>query len=631
MDEYRTEDRLERAIALHESGRLADAEAAYLQILDVDPNQPDALNLLGVILQNRGEFARSIELISRALEIDADFPEALTNLARAQCAFGQPQRAVDAARRAMALDTELPVAPLILCRALLELKDFPAACVAGGQATGLAPESCEAHALLGQALSGWGDWTESAACYQVALDLKPAQTAVRVKLAAALTEGGHYEPAIAHLRQAATEAPNAFPYHAALGVALRRSQDVRGSMAAFQRALELSSNWPEVWRMQGENFDALGRFDDAAICYRRSLELEPSSAATRRNLAEIGRLDDESTQIARLGEVLVNADVPATDRIAAGFALGTLFDRSAAYDRAFHAFDTANKLARIDYAQKGEVFEADAVRKDVDARIAQFSHAALAMARLKGDLSEQPVFVVGMPRSGTTLIEQIAASHKRVHGVGETLDIPKIVTRLEPLQPGVPSALWDAEMVRREAAAHLARLRLVAGDVDRVVDKLPDNALRLGQIATLFPRARVIICRRDLRDVCLSSYFQSFDEPTPWSLDLLDCGIRTREIARLLDHWIDVQPVRILEMHYEHLVGDLEGQSRRLIDFLGLDWDPACLDFHKTQRQVLSASQWQVRQPLYSSSVGRWRHYRQHLGPLFKGLGDRVRDEASAL
>lgn len=241
---------------------------------------------------------------------------------------------------------------------------------------------------------------------------------------------------------------------------------------------------------------------------------------------------------------------------------------------------------------------------------------------MKGDPSEVPVFVVGMPRSGTTLVEQIAASHARVHGVGETMHMNDIVKRMEKRHLGLPPALWNAAFVHHEAQDHLARLRSIGGDVDRVVDKLPDNILVLGQIATLFPRARVILCRRDLRDVGLSCYFQHFQDANPWTLDLFDCGARAREITRLMQHWLSVRPLRILEVHYEDMVGDLEGQSRRVIDFLGLDWDPACLDFHKTERKVLSASQWQVRQPLYSSSIGRWRHYRRHVEPLIQGLGD---------
>jgi tetratricopeptide (TPR) repeat protein len=631
MDKLDASDVLDSAIALHEAGRVGEAEKLYLQILECDPNEPDALNLLGVILQERGELARSIELISRALKIEPNFPEALTNLARAQRAAGEPALAAEHARRAAALDPNLPEAALILCRAMLDLGDPQAAVEAGRQAVALAPASFDAHSYLGLAHENLKNWRAAAVAYRAALDLEPGRVTMQVTLGSVLSESGQYDSAIRLLRQAATAAPNELPPYVALGLALQRSQDIAESIVVFRRALELAPFRADIWRIQGGNFDAIGQFDEAARCYNQSLELDPGSAEARRSLAKIGRLGNDPAEVDRLTTVLGNVDAPIWDRIAAGFALGTQFDKDRSYDRAFAAFETANQLAKAHYATQGEVFDARLLRRDVESHILGFDPAALAIGRLNGHASEVPVFVVGMPRSGTTLVEQIAASHPRVHGVGETMDVHDIVVRLRNRQPGVHPVLWDQAAIRREATAHLERLRTVAGDADRVVDKLPDNVLAVGHIAVLFPRARVIICRRDLRDVGLSCYFQHFNDPTTWSFDLLDCGARAREITRLMDYWTMVRPLRILEVHYEQLVGDLEGQSRRLIDFLGLEWDRACLDFHKTERKVMSASQWQVRQPLYSSSVGRWRHYRHHLGTLFEGLGDYVQDDARAI
>lgn len=162
---------------------------------------------------------------------------------------------------------------------------------------------------------------------------------------------------------------------------------------------------------------------------------------------------------------------------------------------------------------------------------------------------------------------------------------------------------------------------MLGNGVDRVIDKMPDNVLHMGVAAVMFPAARVILCRRDPRDTCLSCYFRRFDQPIPWAYDLVDCGSRALEIERLAEHWRDVLPLRVLTVDYENVVADLEGEARRLIEFLGLEWEPACLDFHKTERPVLTASGWQVRQPLYSRSAGRWRHYRDHLKPLLDLLG----------
>jgi hypothetical protein len=165
---------------------------------------------------------------------------------------------------------------------------------------------------------------------------------------------------------------------------------------------------------------------------------------------------------------------------------------------------------------------------------------------------------------------------------------------------------------------HLHRL---GGGALRVVDKLPDNVVMIGLIARLFPRARIVYCSRDPRDISLSCYFQLFSEGAQFfSYDLADCGSRCREVQRLAAHWLKLLPLHMIEVNYEKLVADLEGESRRLIEFLGLDWDPACLDFHRTERTVATVSHWQVRQPIYSSSIRRWQNYEKHLGPLYAAL-----------
>jgi hypothetical protein len=219
-----------------------------------------------------------------------------------------------------------------------------------------------------------------------------------------------------------------------------------------------------------------------------------------------------------------------------------------------------------------------------------------------------------MPRSGTSLVEQIAASHSRVFGAGELTNIGEASAELGDTP-------WTQAAVRRVADAHLERLRALGGGADRVIDKLPDNIFMLGVIATLYPGARIIFCRRDPRDIGLSCFFQKFSAGLlTFSYDLADCGKRIRETERIAAHWHRVLPLRYLDIQYESLVADLAGESRRLIEFLGLAWEPACLDFHRTERTVRTASAWQVRQPLYSRSVGRWRHYERHLGLLLEEL-----------
>jgi tetratricopeptide (TPR) repeat protein len=398
-------------------------------------------------------------------------------------------------------------------------------------------------------------------------------------------------------------------------------------MQACRDALALAPERADLWTMLGGHAAALGHFEEASGYHRRALDIDPNCTEARRELVSIRQGEQTAEERAALSAVLADSSRAVRDRIAAGFALGAEYERAGDIDRAFGAFADANRLARAEAVAAGKGFDAAAMRGSVDWLVRTFGPAAFARTIGWGDPAEVPVFVVGMPRSGTTLVEQIASSHTQVFGAGERMDIPRIIDVLMGGDSSRTPDRWDPVAVRREALAYVERLRKLDGAALRVIDKLPDNIQSLGQIAILFPRARVIICRRDLRDVCLSCHTQRFADSLPWTHDLADCAVRAREIERLVAHWTAVLPLRMLEVGYETLVGDLEGESRRIIDFLGLPWDPACLAFHRTERSVLTASRWQVRQPLYSSSVGRWRMYRRHLGPLLAGLKGLVAED----
>jgi hypothetical protein len=253
-----------------------------------------------------------------------------------------------------------------------------------------------------------------------------------------------------------------------------------------------------------------------------------------------------------------------------------------------------------------------------------------------GNRSELPVFIVGMPRSGTSLAEQIAASHSQVFGGGERKDILRIADAVLAHNRDRPIDEWDMDLARKLADQHIAHLQRLAGPASRATDKLPDNVLHLGISAVLFPGARIIFCRREPRDNSLSCFFQRFGEGNAFAYDLADCARRYLQVERLAQHWRRVLPLAMLTIDYEALVGDPEGESRRLIEFLGLDWEPACLEFHRAERPVFSASLWEVRQPVFRRSVGRWRHYERHLQPILDvlaangGGGEREVSQSSA-
>jgi hypothetical protein len=324
----------------------------------------------------------------------------------------------------------------------------------------------------------------------------------------------------------------------------------------------------------------------------------------------IGAATLDSAEIARLTDALDGGRLAEMDQVTAGFALGHLLDRDARYDEALARYAAANELFRRTQAEAGRRFDRTALTSQVDALIAGGTRIRLHEAASGGCPSDLPVFIVGMPRSGTSLVEQIVASHPKVYGAGELRDIGRIGADLGltgPMLPGMNA--WDATRARALAQAHLARLQQLGGGAVRVTDKLPDNVFALGLVAAMFPGARIILCQRDPRDVCLSAFFTLFSQGNLFSYDLADCVFRWRETDRLMSHWSQELPLAIHSVQYEMLIEHFVPESQRLIQFLGLDWDPACLAFHETKRPVLTASTWQVRQPLYGGSVGRWRHY----------------------
>jgi hypothetical protein len=396
-------------------------------------------------------------------------------------------------------------------------------------------------------------------------------------------------------------------------------KDLTGSEAELRRAVALAPHYTAAWHELGTVLRSSGRFEEALFCFRRAIDLDPDWPEAYRSLAVTGQRADEA-QLRRLEAVLKNPVRSVSDRISAGFALGMLLDNAERCDEAFPCFAEANALHRQQRAQAGERFDIEALRRQVADLIELAAPNFFSAAAPWGNPSQAPVFIVGMPRSGTSLVEQIAASHSRVFGAGELHALGEIWKTLSAHNRGRPIEKWDAVFARRLADRHVAFLQALGKGAARVIDKMPDNIFFLWLIAALFPSARIILCRRDLRDVCLSCYFHHFTEGHLYSYDLADCGARALEIDRLGTHWSRVLPLEILAIDYEKLVSDLEGESRRIIEFLDLSWEPACLDFHRTERPVLTASAWQVRQPLYCRSIGCWNNYARHLGPLSRVL-----------
>ena len=606
------------ALKHHKAGELEKAEILYRRVLQKIPGHHDALHLLGVIELSRGRADQAIQLISRALAAQPHLAQAHSNLGNAFLASGRLTDAIASYRRAIALDPRFAEAYSNLGKALSDQGEFAAAIEICRRGIELAPGIADAHNNLGTALRGAGQFKEAAVALRRAINQAPHRADLHANLGNVLIDLTEFQEAAKSYRQTIQLNPKCDRGYHGLAISLRFLGDMEAAVENLRKAISLNPRQAAMWNELGTALRALGRFDEAVQAFRQASAIAPDFADAYRNLAICQQLAAEGQEITRVAALLARADMPIEDRVAAGFALGKVLDDADRFDEAFAAYAEANRIFYDALASRSQGFDAEALHRVVDETIAHYTPEYFLSVRNWGNPSELPVFIVGMPRSGTSLVEQIAASHSRVFGAGELAEIGNMADRL-----AAPGSAWNGAEIRRYADAYLDRLCSIGGAAERVTDKRLDNIFKLGLIATLFPSARVVFCRRDPRDIALSCYFQRFSAAQlAFSYDLVDCGRRYNETERLSSHWHQVLPLRTLDIEYEALVGDIEGESRRLISFLGLDWEPTCLDFHRTERTVITASSWQVRQPLYARSVGRWRNYAHHLGALIKVLGN---------
>ena len=393
----------------------------------------------------------------------------------------------------------------------------------------------------------------------------------------------------------------------------------------FQRAVELITkaiailpNVPEFHHNIGAAYRVLGKFETAEEHYRKALALKPDYAEAYFNLSAVRKFNESDAIIPALREQLQQRDWSDLDRCFLNFAAGKIYDDIGNYAEAYRYYKAGN-------AARKASFNAEEHAAWVDQIIACSPRERLEQLAAEGCNDTAPVFIVGMPRSGTTLLEQILASHSEVHGAGELPDISRIAATIPahvPDQPRYPRFMGTVEgrVTRGFGEAYVNRLRSFHKTSARVVDKLPQNFLYLGLIAAMLPKARIIHIQRDPLDTCLSCYFQKFRVGQEYSYSMENLAAYYGEYQKLMAHWREALPMPMLEVQYEELIADQQSHTRTLIEFLDLPWEEACLEFHRSKRPVTTASNWQVRRPLDPSRSGRWRRYEQQIQPLREAL-----------
>lgn len=519
------------------------------------------------------------------------------------------------------------------------------------RAVELLPRDAETHLNLGIALAATGKRTDAVASYRQSLALNPAGIEALNNLGNVLRELGERREALTLYSQAARLDPTRPDSLCNLATVLFELRRISDAEQSFRRAVALEPRYTPaqlglaaVLRVQGRTAEAeacceaalaaeprsagatsllaelradRGQFGEAQGLFQKAIALDPDFPTAYCGIAQHRRMTRDDTAWREGVEALLARPLPLGHQVSLRYALGKYFDDTGQYDAAFDNYRRANELSK----RFGTSYDRGKLSQRIDGIIATFDRRFVAQSHPGASDSELPVFIVGMPRSGTSLTEQILASHPSVFGAGEVRfwdDAYTALTR-EPARgdAGTGGTGGVAGRLPDLARDYLERVTAVAGARARVIDKMPANFLYLGLIHATFPRARILHMQRHPLDTCLSIYFQNFFNMGPYANDFGNLAHYYEEYLRVMAHWRAILPATaLLEIPYEGVLADQEGWTRRMLDFIGVPWDPKCLNFHQTERIVITASRWQVRQRLNSSSAGRWRNYAQHLAPL---------------
>ncbi len=635
--------------ALHDRRQWSEALASLQRALAIRPDDPQSLVDAGNALRALGRARESLALYQRALRLAPDDAPVHNNLGNAHLELGDAAQAAACYRRAAQLRPGDAGIHCNLGNALRQLGELETAATESARAIALDPRLAMAHNNLGLCLAGRGERQQAVASYRRALELDPDYVEALINLGNVLRDlgerrealtlccraveleplraAGHLSAGFARFELRQTEAAvDSFRRALALGgvdaearlglaAALRRLGERAGAEAACRAVLEQQPRNAAALLQLGELHADRGQFAEAQRLFERTLAIDPAMSLAYCGIAAHRRMTDADGAWRAGVEALLAKPLPLHQEIALRYALGKFCDDTGRYEEAFENYRRANELTR----RYGGRYESARFSERVARIIRTFDAPFTAAVHAGASDSQRPLFIVGMPRSGTSLAEQILASHPAVFGAGEVVFWDAAFER--GLAAGGEAAQLEA-LIPSLAREYLERTGAAAGDAERVIDKMPANFLYAGLIHAVFPRARIIHMQRHPIDTCLSIYFQNFFNTSPYTNDFGDLAHYYQQYLRVMRHWRAVLPQGVLlEVPYEALVQDQEGWSRRMVEFAGLAWDARCLSFHETERVVVTASRWQVRQRISQASAGRWRNYEKYVGPL-RGLVD---------
>lgn len=617
-------DVFNQAVKSFRDGRFAEALDLCRRILSTRPQHPEALGLGGMAAFHSGDAEQAVEYLRAVTMIRPDKAEAHNDLGVVLQTIGKAEEAVISFSRAAHLNPDDAAAYNNLGVQLHKLRDLNAAEAALRRAVKADPGHGGAYNSLGNVLLDMGRFAEAEAAFRRAIDLNRNYAAAYNNLGFALRNLKRFDEAEAAYRRAVEIDRDYSDAHDGLGTILMDMNRPQEAAEHYFHALKINPDAANVHHNLGVALQSLGRLDEAVTAFRRSVEIEPARAGNSyRHLAMTKTFSRGDADVAAMEMLLSQQNENGEDAMHLSFALGKAYDDLGDYDSAFTHLARGNRIKRA-----GLAYDVADDEKPAEFFASGMTRDFLAANAGCGFASGVPIFIIGMPRSGTTLVEQILAGHSCVHGAGELTDMRRLAGEL---MRGSPDSAQFSEIISTLAPDGLSRLGqsyidglsrrvpTISGDA-MITDKMPANFLYIGLIRLALPGAKIIHCVRDPVDTCLSCYMQYFTEGQNFAYDLNDIGRYYNAYARLMDHWRTVLPGYILDVRYEDVVADPEGEARKLLAFCGLEWEDSCLEFHKVKRSVHTASMAQVRRPIYGSSVRRWERYKDRLGPLLEAL-----------
>jgi tetratricopeptide (TPR) repeat protein len=596
--------------ALRNIGKLKDS-GEYCEIaLQQSPNNPKALLNLANVKRDLGELSEAEELYRKATHAAPDFIDAHNNLAIVLIDQLKHEEAITSIKFALVIDPNQSQAYSSLATALHETGQLKEAEKAARKALTLNPDSSEARIDLADILAASDRFSEAETLLTEAMELIPDSPRLYIKLSSVLERANRTDDAIESIDKAIEISPQMPETYHRKGMIYYMSNQVDKALESLDKCLSLNPNSPTALALKSEILQTAGDMKQAEEVARQGLDIAPNIPFLYFTLGKIKKFTADDPDLKKMQELVENVQIYGNVQATSlHFALFKAYEDIGDYTAAFEHLKQANDLKRssvyFDRTMQNTIFTQ--VKKTYDKKF-------MSKFEGKGCTDDAPIFIVGMPRSGTTLTEQIISSHPEVYGAGELF----YLTSVEQSFGAVTEE--NCEEMGKAYIEHVRNISDESKTARYFTDKMPGNFIRMGQIVAAMPNAKIIHCRRNPMDTCLSCFKQLFARGQYWSYNLEEMVENYTQYIDMMNHWRETMPDRFIEINYEDTVTDFENQARKLIDYVGLEWDDACLTPHKSKRAILTASKGQVRKPIYKTSIESWRRYEEQLQPLAKPL-----------